>query len=305
MIRTTLSLLQALIIDMDGVLWRGSEPLPGIADFFAFLRRRGIRFALATNNSSHTPAQYAGRLASHGAQVAAEEIVTSAVATAEHLATLVPGGSRVYAIGMDGVRQALAKRGFVLSDGDGPAPDRINRGLALRSLPSPAVCGGPRPRAKQGGAGSEAEGIAAVVVGIDWRVTYEQLKRASLLIRAGAKFIGTNADATYPAPEGIIPGNGALLAAIETATGVKPIVVGKPEPILYRQALRRLNTPLEATAALGDRLDTDILGGIRAGMKTILVMSGVTTPEMLAASDCQPDWVFEDILDLIKHWDSE
>lgn len=251
---------------MDGVLWRGSEALPGVADFFAFLRRRGIRFVLATNNSSHTEAQYAERLASHGAPVAIEEIVTSSTATAEYLVSLAPRGSRVYAIGMDGVRQALTKQGFVLSEGDG---------------------------------------VAVVVVGIDWHVTYEQLKRASLLIRAGAKFVGTNPDATYPASEGIIPGNGALLAAIETATGVKPIVVGKPEPILYQQAIHRLGTPLGATAALGDRLETDILGGIRAGVKTILVMSGVTTPEQLAASKYRPDWVFEDILDLMKHWEDQ
>ncbi len=251
---------------MDGVLWRGSEALPGITDFFAFLRRRGIRFVLATNNASRTEAQVAERLASYGAPVAIEEIVTSSTATAEYLASLVPRGSRVYAIGMDGVRQALAKQGFVLSEGDG---------------------------------------AAAVVVGIDWHVTYEQLKRASLLIRAGAKFVGTNPDATYPAPEGIIPGNGALLAAIETATGVKPIVVGKPEPILYQQAIHRLRTPLDAIAALGDRLETDILGGIRAGVKTILVMSGVTTPEQLAASEYRPDWVFEDILDLMKRWEDQ
>ena len=172
----------------------------------------------------------------------------------------------MYAIGMDGVREALAKQGFVLSEGDG---------------------------------------AAAVVVGIDWNVTYEQLKRASLLIRAGAIFVGTNPDATYPAPEGIIPGNGALLAAIETATGVKPIVVGKPEPILYQQAIQRLGTPPDAIAALGDRLETDILGGIRAGVKTILVMSGVTTPEQLAASEYRPDWVFEDILDLMKRWEDQ
>jgi len=251
---------------MDGVLWRGSEALPGITDFFAFLRRRGIRFVLATNNASRTEAQVAERLASYGAPVAIEEIVTSSTATAEHLTSLVPRGSRVYAIGMDGVREALAKQGFVLSEGDG---------------------------------------AAAVVVGIDWNVTYEQLKRASLLIRAGAIFVGTNPDATYPAPEGIIPGNGALLAAIETATGVKPIVVGKPEPILYQQAIHRLGTPLDAIAALGDRLETDILGGIRAGVKTILVMSGVTTPEQLAASAYRPDWVFEDILDLMKHWEDQ
>lgn len=266
MTRHTLSSLKGLIIDMDGVLWRGREPLPGIAEFFAFLRARGIRFVLATNNSSRTEAQVAERLAGYGAPVAIDEIVTSSTATAEYLASLVPAGSRVYAIGMDGVRQALTQRGFVLG---------------------------------------EENGAAAVVVGIDWRVTYDQLKRATLLIRGGAKFVGTNSDATYPAPEGIIPGNGALLAAIETATGVKPIVVGKPEPILYQQSLRRLNTPLEATAALGDRLETDIRGGIRAGLKTILVMSGVTTPELLAASDVQPDWVFEDILDLARHWDVE
>jgi 4-nitrophenyl phosphatase len=260
-----LSSIKGLIIDMDGVLWRGSEPLPGLAEFFSFMRARGIRFVLATNNSSATETQYAERLASYGAPVALEEIVTSSTATADYLASILPSGSRVYAIGLQGVRDALTQRGFVLG---------------------------------------EEDGAAAVVVGIDWNVTYDQLKTATLLIRAGAKFIGTNPDATYPAPEGIIPGNGALLAAIETATGVKPIVVGKPEPILYQQALRRLHAPLAAIAALGDRLETDILGGIRAGTKTILVMSGVTTPEQLAASDYKPDWVFKDIVDLVKRWDN-
>lgn len=262
----SLAAIQGLIIDMDGVLWRGSEPLPGIAEFFAFLRARGTRFVLATNNASRTEAQYVERLASYGATIALDDIVTSSTATADYLTSLLPAGSRVYAIGMQGVRDALTQRGFALS---------------------------------------EADGAAAVVVGIDWHVTYDHLKRATLLIRSGAMFVGTNPDATYPAPEGIIPGNGALLAAIETATGVKPIIVGKPEPILYQQSIRRLNTPLEATAALGDRLETDILGGIRAGVKTILVMSGVTTPELLAASDYQPDWVFEDILDLVNHWGVE
>ncbi|HLF28496.1 MAG TPA: HAD-IIA family hydrolase [Anaerolineae bacterium] len=261
----SLASLQALIIDMDGVLWRGSEPLPGIPEFFAFLRERDIRFVLATNNSSRTEAQYAGRLAAYGAPVALDEIVTSASATADYLTSILPAGSRVYAIGLEGVRQALSERGFTLAEED----------------------------------------AAAVVVGIDWHTTYAQLKRAALLIRAGAIFVGTNPDATFPAPEGIIPGNGALLAAIETATSVKPIVIGKPEPLLYQQALRRLNTPLERTAALGDRLETDILGGIRAGLKTILVMGGVTTRAQLAASAYQPDWVFEDIIDVVREWNAE
>lgn len=261
-----LSFIKGLVIDMDGVLWRGSEPLPGLAGFFGFLRTQGIRFVLATNNSSRTEAQYAERLAAYAAPVSIDEIVTSATATAEYLAGKLPAGSTVYAIGMQGVRSALTRHGFRLA---------------------------------------ETDGAAAVVVGIDWHVTYEQLKRAALLIRAGALFVGTNPDATYPAPEGIIPGNGALLAAIETATGVKPIIVGKPEPILYKQSIYRLGLPLERVAALGDRLETDILGGIRAGIKTILVMSGVTTPELLAASDYKPDWVFEDIIHLVKQWNND
>jgi 4-nitrophenyl phosphatase len=253
-----------LIIDMDGVLWRGKQPLPGLAEFFAFLRDRHIQFVLATNNAAHTEEQYAERLASYGAPVAIDEILTSSSATAEHLASVLPAGSRVYTIGLQGVRDALTRRGFVLS---------------------------------------EEDGVAAVVVGIDWNLTYNQLKRATLLIRAGAIFVGTNPDKTFPAPEGIIPGNGALLAAIQAATGIDPIVVGKPEPILYRQATQRLGVPLEATAALGDRMETDILGGIRTGVRTILVLSGVTTPEELALFEYQPDWVFQDIIDVMKHWD--
>jgi 4-nitrophenyl phosphatase len=257
-----LASIRGLIIDMDGVLWRGDEPIEGLARFFGFLRAREIRFVLATNNSSRTEAQYADRLATHDVQVRIEEIVTSASAAADYLTTLLPRGAHVHAIGMEGVREALTRRGFTLSD-------------------------------------TEAQ---AVVVGIDWNITYNQLKRAALLIRAGATFIGTNPDATFPSPEGIVPGNGALLAFLEAACEVKPIIVGKPEPILYEQSMQRLDLPRETIAALGDRLETDILGGIRAGVKTILVMSGVTTAEMLTASAYQPDWVFRDILDLTRAW---
>src|SRR3989304_5600765 len=112
MTQPALPSIKALIIDMDGVLWRGNEPLPGIAEFFAFLRERALRFVLATNNSSRTEAQYAGRLAAYGAPVALEEILTSSSATAGHLASLLPAGSRVYTIGLQGVRDALTPRGF-------------------------------------------------------------------------------------------------------------------------------------------------------------------------------------------------
>ncbi len=251
-----------LITDMDGVLWRGKDPLPGLPEFFQFLRDRSVKFMCATNNSSTTPEKVAEKLHGMGAQVYPEEIVTSSVALADYLKTLYPIGSKMYVIGMDGLQQAITNAGFVIAE----------------------------------------ENVSAVVVGIDWNVTYNQFKRAALLIRAGAKFFGTNSDATFPSPEGIVPGAGSLLALIETATSVKPIVIGKPATTLYEIALKRLGAPIDQTLALGDRLETDILAAVNLNMKSILVMSGVTTPDQLAASEYQPNWVFDDIAALTAHW---
>ncbi len=252
-----------LITDMDGVLWRGQEPMPGLVEFFQFLRAHNVQFVCATNNASTLAERLAERLQSWGTDVQPHEIVTSATATADYLETILPAGARLYIIGMEGLRVPLRQKGFELVE------DQVD----------------------------------AVVVGIDWNVTYNQLKRAALNIRAGAKFIGTNGDHTFPTPEGIVPGNGALLAAIETATDVKPIVIGKPEPVLYQMALKRLQAVPEQTLVLGDRLETDILGAVRLNLRSALVLSGVTTREQLAESSYQPDWVFEDIADLQKHWD--
>ncbi len=263
--RSALSTFRYLITDMDGVLWRGHEPLPGLVEFFQFLRRHNIRFVCATNNASTLPEKLAGRLQSWGADVKPEEIVTSSIATADYLETILPRGARLYVIGMEGLRVALERKGFVLAEDD----------------------------------------VAAVVVGIDWNVTYNHFKRAALNIRAGAKFIGTNGDRTFPNPEGIVPGNGALLALIETATDVKPFVIGKPSPTLYQMALKRLGAVEAHTLVLGDRMETDILGAVLLGLKSALVLSGVTTREQLAASDYQPDWVFDDITDIKNHWDAD
>jgi 4-nitrophenyl phosphatase len=254
-----------LITDMDGVLWRGQEPMPGVAEFFRFLRSANIRFVCATNNAATPAAKLAERLQGWGADVTADEIVTSSTATADYLATTLPHGSRLYVIGMEGLRTALLDRGFELAH-------------------------------------QEVTSVAAVVVGIDWSVAYNQFKQAALYIRAGAKFIGTNGDRTFPTPEGIIPGNGSLLALIEAATDVKPIVIGKPEPVLYEMSLKRMNAQPDQTLVLGDRLETDILGAVQLKLKSALVLSGVTTREELARSDYQPDWVFENIADLIKNW---
>jgi 4-nitrophenyl phosphatase len=251
-----------LITDMDGVLWRGHEPMPGLVEFFQFMRQRDIQFVCATNNASTLVEKLSDRLQGWGADVLPDEIVTSSSATADYLTTILPAGARLYVIGMEGLRVPLHHKGFEFAE------DKVD----------------------------------AVVVGIDWNVTYNQLKRAALNIRAGARFIGTNGDRTFPTPEGIVPGNGALLAAIEAATDVKPIVIGKPEPVLYQMSLKSMNAVPEQTLVLGDRLETDILGAVRLNLKSALVLSGVTTREQLAASDYQPDGVFADIAALKSAW---
>jgi 4-nitrophenyl phosphatase len=260
-----------LIIDMDGVLWRGDEPMPGLQAFFAFLRENNIAFILATNNSSRTPEQYVAKLARFGVQVPVETILTSALVTVAYLAEVAPSGSRVYVIGEEGIRRALEQHGFVLDgDGDGPHPE-----------------------------------VGTVVVGWDRNVRWAQLATASLLIHEGAAFVGTNPDTTYPTERGPVPGNGALLALLETATGIEPVVTGKPEPWMYQEALRRMDATPETSAMIGDRLDTDIAGAARAGLTTVLTLSGIATEEDVATSSIQPDLVCADIEALTARWKEE
>lgn len=254
-----------LIIDMDGVLWKGDEPLPGLHAFFALLRRDRVRFALTTNNSTRTIAEYGAKLSRMGVVVEPREILTSAQGAAAYIAEEAPAGSTVFAIGEDGLIEALREHGLTLVDEAASAADYV-------------------------------------AVGWDRQLTWSKLRRACLLLRAGARFVGTNPDRTFPTPEGLVPGNGAQLAALQAATDISPVIVGKPEPLLYHQALKRLGADPAETAALGDRLDTDILGGQRAGLHTILVLSGVTTAKELARSALQPDEVYADIDALAREW---
>jgi 4-nitrophenyl phosphatase len=260
--RDMLRTLQHLIIDMDGVLYRGKEAIPGSGAFLRFLRDRGIGFILATNNSTRTPRQYTDKLASMGVMVRAEEILTSAQATADYLAGIAAQGTRVFVVGQDGLWTALREVGFTLVE-------------------------------------EEAE---FVVAGMDFAIGYERLAQATLLIRAGAQFIGTNPDRTFPSERGMVPGAGSLLAFLETATGVAPTVIGKPGTAMMEQALARMGAQASTTAMLGDRLETDILAGQRAGLVTLLVLSGVTDEALLAGSEIQPDLVFRDVGHLHIVW---
>lgn len=253
-----------LIIDMDGVLYRGNQAIPGTPEFLAFLRAQHIGFVMATNNSTRTPQQYVEKLAKMGVTISEHEVITSAQATASFLASTVPAGTPMFVVGQDGLREALCSAGFNLVEAD----------------------------------------AQYVVVGMDFSVQFERLAKATLLIRGGAEFIGTNPDRTFPSERGIIPGAGSLLAFLETATDIKPTVIGKPETAMLDLARERMAAAPETTAVLGDRLETDILAGQRAGLATILVLSGITDRSMLAGAEIQPDLVFEDVADLHAAWRS-
>lgn len=262
--------IAAVVMDMDGVLWRGSEPLPGLQEIFQWLLESGIPFALATNNSSRTPASYVEKLAAMGVpDIPEQAIVTSATATAAYLQTRYLAGTKLHVVGMNGLRQSLDAAGFDIS-----------------------------------GTHTEDDPVKAVVVGIDTDLTYEKLKQAALLIRAGADFIGTNPDKSLPAPEGQLPGAGSLLAALEAATDVSPTVIGKPEAPMFEAALKVVNAAPEKTLMIGDRLETDIAGAQKVGMKTALVFTGVTSAEQLssAANSIWPDVAYEGLPELIKAW---
>ena len=260
--------IRALIIDMDGVLWHGTQAIPGLVDFFQTLDELHIRYILATNNASLTPEQYVTKLAGMGVTVAQNKILTSGIATALYLSAQVnPAQTRVFVVGEDGATHPLLERGFTLT------------GLyEVKSNDDPAK-----------------KGADIVVCGKDETLTWAKLATATLNIRAGAKFIGTNADTTLPTEHGITHGNGAILAALEVATGITPTIIGKPEPIIYQQALTLLGTTPDETVALGDRLETDILGAVRTGIRSIMVLTGVSTVDDLNESDYQPTWVMPDI----------
>ncbi len=259
--------IQALILDMDGVLWRGNQPLLDMPAFFSQVAALNIQVVFATNNGTRTIGMYLDRLAQLGVTVESWQVINSAIATAEYLAQRFPQGGAVYTVAERGVHEALTERGFTLLDDHTP-PER------------------------------DAEAIA-VVAGMDHALNYDKLARATLLIRTGIPFIGTNPDRTFPLPHGLVPGAGAVLALLQAASGVDPTMIGKPEAYLYAFAMQRLNTPPARTLAVGDRLDTDILGGQRLGCQTCLVLSGVTPLADAALWQPSPDLILPSLADLL------
>ncbi len=229
---------KAYLSDMDGVLVRGSTLVPGADGFIRRLQRAGVRFLVLTNNSLYTPGDLQARLHGIGLDVPVEAIFTSAMATAAFLHLQRPGG-RAYALGESGLKTALCKIGYTLTD---QQPDYV-------------------------------------VLGETTACSFADIATAVRLISAGARFIATNPDVSGPGDGGIVPGAGSLAALITAATGVKPYFIGKPNPLMMRSALRKLGVHSEDTTMIGDRMDTDMVAGIESGMKTILVLTGVTRQE--------------------------
>ncbi|MCL5975819.1 MAG: HAD-IIA family hydrolase [Gammaproteobacteria bacterium] len=268
----TINNLGGFIIDMDGVLWHGNKPLPGLTEFFSILRKVNIPFILATNNASLTQQQYIDKLANMKVEVHPNEILTSSMATARYLKdTLSPAKRRVFVIGESGLIEPLQQQGFEVTSTYYPTEPQATTDNIWADL---------------------------VVSGLDRKLSWDKLATATLNIRAGAEFYATNADTTLPTELGEVMGNGGVLAALTAATGIKPTVIGKPEPILYQQAFEILGTDKHNTIAIGDRLDTDILGAVNAGMRSMMVLTGVSSEADLAEIDYRPDWIFEDIQEI-------
>lgn len=261
--------ISGIIIDMDGVLWHGNNPIDGLVDFFLTLRDLSLPFILATNNASLTQQQYVDKLSKMGVSVHINEVLTSSMATASYLAKHQPANKRrVFVIGEEGLKQPLTENGFVLTELY--QVNQIDKGII-------------------------EEGADIVVSGLDRQLSWDKLATATLNINAGAQFYATNSDVTLPTELGEVMGNGGTIAALEAATGVKAISIGKPEPILYQQALEMLGTTPQNTIALGDRLNTDILGAVNAGLRSILVLTGISSEEDIADVSYKPTWVMADI----------
>jgi 4-nitrophenyl phosphatase len=260
-----------VIFDLDGVVYRGGEPIAGAAGLVTALHATGRLVRFATNNSMATRASYVERLAAQGIATDVEEIVTSTWATIQHLHAHQPDVRRVMAVGADGMLAELQTAGFEATYASEAAP-----------------------------AGWWGEPLAtrydAVVAGLDPRIDYRTLGIAASAIRDGARFIATNADVRYPMPTGFVPGAGAIIAALRTASGVEPLIIGKPQPAMFQAILESTGVPAAEALVVGDNPDSDVVAARRAGIRAMLVLTGIADEASAATlhGDRRPDWVAAD-----------
>jgi NagD protein len=249
----------AWLIDMDGVLVREEQPIDGAARFLTRLRERSTPFLILTNNSIFTPRDLAARLQRYGIDVTADQVWTSALATARFLDAQRPKGT-AFIIGEEGLTTALQEAGFTQTVHD---PDYV-------------------------------------VLGETRSYSFERITQAIRLIERGASFVATNPDTTGPSLSGPLPATGAVAALISTATGVEPYFVGKPNPLMIRTALNTIDAHSETTGIIGDRMDTDIVAGIEAGLFTVLVLSGLSDESTARRYSFRPARIVESVRELAE-----
>lgn len=237
------------MIDLDGTIYRGKEKIPAAKRFIERLQEHDIPFLFVTNNSTQAPIKVVENLANNfDIHVKEENVYTSALATADYIADLDKDKRSVYVIGEVGLKQAILDRGFRFEETN---PDYV-------------------------------------VVGLDYDVTYHKFELATLAIKRGAKFIGTNADTNLPNERGLVPGAGSVIALVECSTQQKATYIGKPETIIMEKALERLGLPKDEVVMVGDNYMTDIKAGINFGIDTMLVYTGVSTRELVRKQEIAP-----------------
>ena len=238
------------MIDLDGTMYRGKEKIPAAKRFVERLQEKQIPFLFVTNNTTKTPEDVAKNLTeNHDIKVKPENVYTAALATADYLDGITDKDHRkVYIIGEIGLKRAILAKGFEMEEDQ---PDYV-------------------------------------VAGLDYDVTYHKFEVATLAVKKGAKFIGTNADTNLPNERGLVPGAGSVIALLERSTQQKAFYIGKPETIIMEKALKVMGLPKDQVVMVGDNYMTDISAGINFGMDTLLVYTGVSTPELVAKQAVKP-----------------
>ena len=258
------SKIKTVFLDGDGVLWRSTQPMPGLNDFFQALDAHKMQWALLTNNNTHSVQNYIDKLTGFGIPTKKEQIFSSVTATVDYLHEHYPAGSPMHVVGMPSLIEAVTEGGFDVSAG----------------LKEPTTT------------------VKAVVAGMDRELNLKKVEIAMRQILKGADFIATNIDGSYPIPSGLSPGTGMVIGALHYTTEKAPIVIGKPEKYIFETAIKHLKADKESTIMIGDRLSTDILGAHRAGITTIAVLTGVSKREEMESAEVKPDYVFDNIAEI-------